>query len=481
MKNHPISIVSAIRMLQLLVLLFIILGISEKGNAQDSLSVYLKEAATNNPGIKAKYKQYLSALEMVPQVGALPDPEVSLGIFLKPNELNMGNQVADIRIMQMFPWAGSLKASKSEAALMAKAQYHSFVEERNQLFYRLKNTWYAIYKLQKEIKLTEDNLRILQSIERLTLVRYRSSGTASGTSLNNESALAEKTQSTSNNAMKGGQMGNNQPTPSVSSPMKVMPGPSMGTGSGMVDILRIKMERGELENKLSLLNDQKRPLLAEFNSYLNRNPVREVYTTDSLSISESDINDNIAADSIRANNPMLKMYEAETASNQAAVGKAQKMGYPMIGLGFDYMLLQKRMGSEIMNNGKDMVMPMMTVTLPIYRKKYKAMKKEAELKVEASKLQRLDTENQLLVNYQQNRTSKNDALRRVKLNKVQEQYALQSVQILRGSYQTSGKDLEEVLRMMRQLLDYRFQITEAIVDYHLAQAGIELLMAKSAE
>ena len=29
-------------------------------------------------------------------------------------------------------------------------------------------------------------------------------------------------------------------------------------------------------------------------------------------------------------------------------------------------------------NGKDMIMPMVTVTLPIYRKKYKAMQTEAD-------------------------------------------------------------------------------------------------------
>ena len=62
-------------------------------------------------------------MQKVPQVGSLPDPELSLGVFLSPMELVSGNQVADIRLMQMFPWFGVLKNAKDEMSLMANAKY----------------------------------------------------------------------------------------------------------------------------------------------------------------------------------------------------------------------------------------------------------------------------------------------------------------------------------------------------------------------
>ena len=55
------------------------------------------------------------------------------------------------------------------------------------------------------------------------------------------------------------------------------------------------------------------------------------------------------------------------------------MGYPMIGLGLNYSFINKNEMSTSAMNGKDMIMPMVTVTLPVYRKKYNAMKKEADL------------------------------------------------------------------------------------------------------
>ena len=45
----------------------------------------------------------------------------------------------------------------------------------------------------------------------------------------------------------------------------------------------------------------------------------------------------------------------------------------MVGIGLNYSLISKSEMSASSMNGKDMMMPMVTVTFPIYRKKYNAM------------------------------------------------------------------------------------------------------------
>src|SRR5690606_9216776 len=65
----------------------------------------------------------------------------------------------------------------------------------------------------------------------------------------------------------------------------------------------------------------------------------------------------------------------------------RKMGYPMLGLGLQYMVVGKNndpmfaMGDM---NGKDMIMPMLSLSLPIFRKKYDARQKEYQLWWKAS-------------------------------------------------------------------------------------------------
>jgi hypothetical protein len=136
------------------------LGILNTTFAQqsDSLTNYLEIAAKNNPFVLQKFAEYEAALQKVPQVGGLPDPELSLGIFLKPMELVGGNQVADIRLMQMFPWVGVLKNAKDEMSLMAQAKYESFRDAKLQIFYNLQQSWHEMYKVNAAIQVSEKNL-----------------------------------------------------------------------------------------------------------------------------------------------------------------------------------------------------------------------------------------------------------------------------------------------------------------------------------
>ena len=87
-----------------------------------------------------------------------------------------GNQVGSVSVMQMFPWFGTLKSSKSEAALMAKAKYQQFESDKADLFYRVRSSWYLLNKYNQEIKLVEENLTFLQSFEKLSLVKVSISG-----------------------------------------------------------------------------------------------------------------------------------------------------------------------------------------------------------------------------------------------------------------------------------------------------------------
>ena len=117
-------------------------------HAQDSLSVYLEIAAKNNPSVLQKFDEYKAALQKIPQVGGLPDPSLSLGVFLTPMELVAGNQVADIRLMQMFPWFGVLKNAKDEMSLMAKAKLETFRDTKLQMFYDVQRAWYDLNKIK---------------------------------------------------------------------------------------------------------------------------------------------------------------------------------------------------------------------------------------------------------------------------------------------------------------------------------------------
>ncbi len=472
-----------------LLIIFIFLSSWLAGNGQqypDSLLKYLEIAAKNNPGVMQKFAEYQAALQKIPQVGSLPDPELSVGVFLSPMELVSGNQVADIRLMQMFPWFGVLKYGKDEMSLMAKAKFELFRDAKLQVFYDVQRNWYELYKVQKDINISEKNIEILKIIERLALVKFKAppsenSGTTSSNPVTPSGSAQISISGTSGMQTMGGGQGNsgfaasNQP----SSSMQRSPMGSSSGNSGLTDIYRIEIETGDLENNISLLKNQRSTIMTQFNSYLNRPVSTPVFTYEKISMDSLELSLAAVSDSMLANNPMLSMLNYENQSLEARKKMVKQMGYPMVGLGLNYSLISKSgmaLGSPDMN-GKDMIMPMVTVTLPIYRKKYNAMVNEAELLKTATSQNYQAASNSLQNEYYQAVTLYQDAKRRVKLYENQYQLASRSLDLMLKSFSVSTSALSDVLRIRQQTLDYELKQVEAIADFNTAVAWLERLMA----
>jgi len=470
-------------MKKIAIIFLLFLGVQSTSFSQ-SLDEYLKVAAENNPELKAYFNEYLASLEKVPQVGALPDPELTMGFFFQPMERFMGNQQADIQLMQMFPWFGMLKTQKDQASKMALAQYEVFQDAKYRLFYQVKNTWYQLYRLEEEIRITEENLEILKQYERLALIRFQSAdiGTGSGPSNMQQATSMNSGSSTSSASSMGGMSGGM--TSGTSGKSSSKGGSSMGTsssmnggGSGMSDVLRVRIQIKELENTLALLEDSRLPIKAEFNQLLNRDINEVVSIADSLSGSVVSWERQALLDSITQNNPMLKMLDAEEEAYEAQKKMARLEGRPMLGAGVNYIPFSPRTENGMPMGGNDMVMPMLRLTIPIYRKKYNALQKEAELKQLAVQQRRENTVNQLTTRWSTALRDLDDATRRTKLYREQTDLARQTLNLLMTSYATDGRDFEEVLRVQQQLLDYQLKLITSIVDQHVTIAMLENLAA----
>jgi outer membrane protein TolC len=469
-------------MRKLVIIALFCLGVQVPGLSQ-SLEEYLRIAAENNPELKAYFNDYSAALERVPQVGSLPDPELDMGFFLRPMEFPMGNQRAQFQLMQMFPWFGSLDARKDEASKMALAQYETFQDAQNRLLFRVKNTWYQLYELEEEIRIVQENLEILNQYERLALVRYQNSGTSSGSGgMPRNSSMNEESGSSSSGGM--GTMGGNAANTGTSGTSTASRGtsttsPAMGGGSGMSDVLRVKMEIKELENTLALLSDSRFPLQAEFNQLLNRDINANVIILDTLDATPLAIERLALLDSITQNNPMLKMLDAEEQAYEAQKRMAKLEGRPMLGVGVTYMLFSPHTENGTSMGGDDMVMPMVRLTIPIYRKKYNAMYRESELRQTAVRQRRENTVNQLSTEWASAIRTLDDAQRRVRLYREQTDLAKQTLNLLMISYSTEGREFEEVLQVQQQLLDYQLRWITAIVDQYTTLAMLENLAASN--
>ena len=448
---------------------------SMQGFSQDSLMNYLEMAAKNNPTVLQRYAEYQASLQKVPQVGSLPDPQLEMGVFLTPMELIGGYQVADIKLMQMFPWFGVLKNAKDEMSLMAKGKYELFRDAKLQVFYDVQRAWFDLYKVRQSIRISENNMELLKTIERLALVKYKTGSSGGSGVVSAGSSMTAATTASGSSGMNtmGGSGGNTLTQPTVSAGSSSM-GSSSGS-TGLASVYQIQIEISDLENNIASLKNEEQVVLARFNSQLNRPFKTPVVVPDLLATEPLDIAFLSVTDSMFTKNPMLGMLAYEQQSLTARTKMQKQMGLPMVGLGVNYSVISKSEMSTSPMNGQDMIMPMLTVTLPIYRKKYTAMQTETKFLKAASEQNYQATVNALQTEYYEALQLYNDAQRRIKLYESQRQLSKKTLDISLKSF-SSGSNLSDILRIRQQLLDYELKQVVAVTDYNKAKAWIKRLI-----
>lgn len=457
----------------------------------DSLAFYLETAARNNPLVNSNFALYKASLEKIPQAGAYSDPELDIGFFVKPMETLGGKQIADFTLMQMFPWFGTQKAARNEATEMSRMAYEQFRDVRNNLYYEVKSQWYQLCNLNEQYKNTQANLVLLEQLEQLALKRFSAPGvkTSSSATAPAANAASPAPVSAGNGMDNMGGMGNNQQAPAAVLPasnntaMAGMASGAMGgsASGGMSDVLRIQIEKAELENNLEVIISNRTAAEARFNALLNRNQQAKVAVPDSLEQIRFLVDDKTMTDSIMLANPMLSMLEAEANAYRAKAVMDKRMSYPMFGIGLQYSVVGKSDNAMVMPdmNGMDMVMPMFKISIPIFRKKYNAQQRESKHYRQASELKYESTLNQLHAEYQTVKQQLADAARKISLYKKQQDLALSTWQLMVREFSAGVTSLTDIIQIERQLLDYSLKKSEAIAEYNTMVAGMEKLVATS--
>lgn len=403
--------------------IFLFFGSLNQPLQGQDLNAYLQMASENNPKVKAAYAEFEAAMQRSPQVASLPDPTLTVSAFGRMIETRVGAQEARFNLMQMFPWFGTLKAKEDAANLMAEASFQKYLDLRNQVFFDVKSVYAELYALEKTIQLKQENLSILDSYRELALSRFRSGG------------------------------------------------------SPMVNVVKVDIQRDAAITEIELLGEQRSPLQTRFNLMLRREKMAEVNIQDTLIL--GDITTLIKNDKEFDGHPTLTGLEKQKEAYEMQDLIAQKEGLPMIGLGVDYSIISKRTDANPEMNGQDAIMPMLSVTLPIFRKKVNAARKEAQFMGESILEQQEAQRNELQNEYETALYEVNRAKKLLNLFDRQIESSGQANQLLISGYSNSITDFDEVLQMNQDVLMYQTQKIETLKNGLIAQAKLQYLLQKT--
>jgi outer membrane protein TolC len=335
-------------------------------------------------------------------------------------ETRVGQQMARFSLSQMFPWFGTLAAQKDAAALVAEAQYASYLDARNELSYNVRATYFQLYELQEAIKLHEEHHQILSTYKSLATTKFQN-----------------------------------------------------GIGK-LADALRADIMMNDIKTELIILNLKRKPLQVTFNNLLNRPPEEVIVIQSEHEQLEASL---FFSDSLFSQNPKLRELDRRIESEQAREQAAIKQGMPNLGIGFEYIIVAKRSEMNFEDNGKDAYMPMVTVSLPIYRKKYKAAVNEAQHMQQAYVEMKTSLTNNLLTEYEMALFEQNRAKAEMDLYDQQIKQTDQIVSLLVTAFSNSGTDFEEILMMQQTLLKYKIDKVSSHKNLLLAEAKLTFLVA----
>lgn len=438
LKSSNLQPLSGFHLLGLLFVAFQLLTSNFPLHAQEEepveqyLDQYLVLAAENNPHLKALFNEYLAALEEVKQEGALPDPQLSFAYFIQPVETRVGPQRATASFSQMFPWFGTLDAQERVAAERARIKLHLFHVGKMELYRDIRITYNDLFYLQKAIEVTEENLRLLESFKGIAEVYFESGK------------------------------------------------------SGFSSVLQVQMEEEELQSRLEYLRDSRVPLVTEFEQLLNTDLQEPLSFPDSLREEQLVLEKNEIFDTILARSPHIVHLMHEAKVHEYETDVAKKMGLPSVSLGMSYTNIAPRTdlepGMDLPDNGQDaFLFPQVGLRLPIYRKKYKAMQKEAVLQQEAVEFRKENLENELLTELEQLYRDYLDAQRKVVLYQRLSTIAGQSLELLQTELTTGQNNFFEIIRMERQQLNYRLELERARTEKNNNVYRINYLMGEQHE
>ncbi len=391
--------------------------LSLSANAQQ-LQTLIDEGLTSNPEIHKFELQYKRVSEKINEVNTVPNTEFGVGYFVSEPETRTGAQRFKVSAKQMIPWFGTITMRGNYVNSLAEAKYEDIVIAKRKLILSVSQSYYNLYANKTKQEVLTENIKLLETYKTLALTSVE-----------------------------------------------------VGKASA-VDVLRLQMRQNELQQLKEVLEQQYNAEQTKLNNLLNRKNDITVNVVDELIIPSEDFETNTQN---LALHPELLKYDKLYKSVEQSELLNQKESSPMIGFGLDYINVEQRPDMSFSDNGKDIVMPMVSVSIPVFNNKYKSKTKQNELQQQellAQKQERLNTLETLLDKAIKDRVSARISYTTQTKNLKQ---AKNAEEILIKSYETGTVDFNDLLDIQELQLKFKINQIESVKTYYVQTTIISYL------
>jgi cobalt-zinc-cadmium efflux system outer membrane protein len=392
-------------------------------NTPQALAEYLRYAALQNAALKAAFEDWKAALEQIPQAKALPDPRFTYGYFIEEVETRVGPQRQRFNLTQTFPWFGTIAARTDAAAAAAQAAYLRYEARKLSLFNEVKNAFYEYVYLASAIDIAKENLVLLRHFEEVARAKY------------------------------------------------------IAATAQHPDVIRAQVAVAKLEDRLKSLQELRGPIVARLNAALNRPTQAALPWPRRPETSAVQVTPEALFAALRRQNPQLGAKEFELHGAQSRIELAKKKFYPEIGLGLDWIETGEARMSGVPESGKDPVIAMLTLNLPIWRQSYRAGELQARAMARRTQHEKNDLENTLLAQTERALYDYDDSGRKLSLyGEVLVPKAEELVGASETAYTAGTVDFLSLIDAEQTLLQFQLERERAWANRQQMLSQLEMLV-----
>lgn len=384
-----------------------------------TLDSLLHAVSLNNKELKAIALEYEAILTSKDQVSQLANPQVGAGIPILRPETRLGPQMVMVSAQQMFPWFGTLDSKEKVVISMSKAKYEEVSAIKLELFFQVKSSYYLLAFLNEKKKTLEESKTIYETMESIAMAKVESG----------ESSVA--------------------------------------------DVLRIQLRINDLKAALQKVENETLPLEAKINQLTNASFDNKIEVTDLPTDLVLDYNLEKYRTQIEQHHPLINKINYQIESSQNKVAVSQKVNLPSFGLGLDYSLVNPRIDANPEGNGRDILVPKVMLSIPIYRKSLNSVIRQEALNQQAFEYRKENLVDEMTYKLTAYKKDYDNALLEKELMREQMDKTEAVYSILIADYSASGSKFDELLDTQNSLLQFEIGAIYAEFNQAIAIANIQ--------
>ena len=302
---------------------------SGQNSGQAVLDALIKEALENNPQVQRTYHKWKASEYKIKSVNSLPDPMMSFGYFVDEVQTKVGPQKQKYGISQKIPFPGKLKL-KGKAQLkeseIVKIKHEA---AKRELIKQVKFSYYDLFFVDRSLQIIQEEKDLLEKLEKVAQRKYESN---------------------------------------------LLP---------QQDVIKIQVELSKIIKKVFLLRQSRESLTYKLNKLLYRSSETEISVI--LEIAEVDLDQDLKTLLEKAKDTRQEYIAAVIKVEKAEYEKslAKKAYLPDFTFGVEYVDIGGGT-TNLVDDGKDAWMGMISVNVPIWFRKLRAQVNEKEFALKAA-------------------------------------------------------------------------------------------------